>query len=235
MTRSGSRPFQSDPGRYCDAFRKVAELGTRCWPPIFVRNSRSTHSAECWIWRRRGRAQEVKTLAAETPASDRRYYPANIARPAAVARQATHEANTVINATAAKPCPASPARAASIVALRARRLVWAATSRRRLLTLLTSPIAVASRSTAQHPDAVSKEIAQSAGAAADRTREVSASVVQVSDAASNTNLVAKAVLNAGSDWQSNPAGSEGKSNTSWLESALPSGDHQAGRASENNH
>ncbi|HZC57326.1 MAG TPA: methyl-accepting chemotaxis protein, partial [Xanthobacteraceae bacterium] len=48
-------------------------------------------------------------------------------------------------------------------------------------------------------DAVSTEIAKSAGAAAERTREVSASVVQVSDAASKTGQVAKAVLNAGSE------------------------------------
>ena len=51
----------------------------------------------------------------------------------------------------------------------------------------------------QQQDAVSKEIARSANAAAERTREVSASVVQVSDAASKTGQVAKAVLNAGSE------------------------------------
>ncbi len=38
-----------------------------------------------------------------------------------------------------------------------------------------------------------------ANAAAERTREVSASVAQVSDAAGKTNHVAKAVLNAGSE------------------------------------
>ena len=50
-------------------------------------------------------------------------------------------------ATTAKPLPASPARAASIVALRARRLVWAAMS---LISSTTSPIlsaAMASSST----------------------------------------------------------------------------------------
>jgi methyl-accepting chemotaxis protein len=51
----------------------------------------------------------------------------------------------------------------------------------------------------QQQDAVSKEIARSANAAADRTREVSASVVQVSDAATKTGQVADAVLNAGSE------------------------------------
>ncbi len=51
----------------------------------------------------------------------------------------------------------------------------------------------------QQQDAVSKEIARSANAAAERTREVSASVVQVSDAAAKTGDVAKAVLNAGAD------------------------------------
>ena len=51
----------------------------------------------------------------------------------------------------------------------------------------------------QQQDAVSKEIARSAGAAAERTREMSASVVQVSDAASRTGQVANAVLNAGSE------------------------------------
>ena len=40
-------------------------------------------------------------------------------------------------ATTAKPLPASPARAASIVALRARRLVWLAMS---LISFTTSPI-----------------------------------------------------------------------------------------------
>jgi methyl-accepting chemotaxis protein len=51
----------------------------------------------------------------------------------------------------------------------------------------------------QQQDAVSKEIARSANAAADRTREVSASVAQVSDAATKTGEVADAVLNAGSE------------------------------------
>jgi methyl-accepting chemotaxis protein len=51
----------------------------------------------------------------------------------------------------------------------------------------------------QQQDAVSKEIARSASAAAERTREVSASVVRVSDAASKTGHVAEAVLNAGSE------------------------------------
>jgi methyl-accepting chemotaxis protein len=51
----------------------------------------------------------------------------------------------------------------------------------------------------QQQDTVSKEIARSANAAAERTREVSASVVQVSDAASKTGQVANAVLNAGSE------------------------------------
>jgi len=51
----------------------------------------------------------------------------------------------------------------------------------------------------QQQDAASKEIARSASAAAARTREVSASVVQVSDAASRTGEVANAVLNAGSE------------------------------------
>lgn len=51
----------------------------------------------------------------------------------------------------------------------------------------------------QQQDAVSKEIARSANAAAERTREVSASVAQVSGAASKTNQVARAVLNAGSE------------------------------------
>ncbi len=48
-------------------------------------------------------------------------------------------------------------------------------------------------------DAVSKEIAQSANAAAERTREVSASVAQVSDAAVKTGQVAEAVLCAGGE------------------------------------
>jgi methyl-accepting chemotaxis protein len=48
----------------------------------------------------------------------------------------------------------------------------------------------------QQQDAVSKEIARSASAAAERTREVSASVIQVSDAAANTGEVANAVLAA---------------------------------------
>jgi len=51
----------------------------------------------------------------------------------------------------------------------------------------------------QQQDAVSKEIARSAIAAAERTREVSASVVQVSDAATKTGQLAGAVLNAGSE------------------------------------
>jgi methyl-accepting chemotaxis protein len=51
----------------------------------------------------------------------------------------------------------------------------------------------------QQQDAVSKEIARSANAAAERTREVSESVVQVSDAAIKTGQVADAVLNAGSE------------------------------------
>ena len=51
----------------------------------------------------------------------------------------------------------------------------------------------------QQQDAVSKEIARSAIAAAERTREVSASVVQVSDAAAKTGEVANAVLSAGGE------------------------------------
>jgi methyl-accepting chemotaxis protein len=51
----------------------------------------------------------------------------------------------------------------------------------------------------QQQDAVSKEIARSANAAAERTREVSASVVQVSDAAAKTGEVANAVLAAGGE------------------------------------
>jgi len=51
----------------------------------------------------------------------------------------------------------------------------------------------------QQQDAVSKEIARSANAAAERTREVSASVVQVSDAATKAGQVANAVLNAGGE------------------------------------
>jgi methyl-accepting chemotaxis protein len=51
----------------------------------------------------------------------------------------------------------------------------------------------------QQQDSVSKEIAGSANAAAERTREVSTSVAQVSDAASKTGQVAKAVLDAGSE------------------------------------
>ncbi len=51
----------------------------------------------------------------------------------------------------------------------------------------------------QQQDAVSKEIARSANTAAERTREVSASIVQVSDAATKTGEVADAVLNAGSE------------------------------------
>ena len=49
----------------------------------------------------------------------------------------------------------------------------------------------------QQQDAVSKEIARSANAAAERTREVSASVVHVSDAATKAGELADAVLNAG--------------------------------------
>jgi len=51
----------------------------------------------------------------------------------------------------------------------------------------------------QQQDAVSKEIARSANAAAERTREVSASVIQVSDAAAKTGEVANAVLTAGGE------------------------------------
>jgi len=51
----------------------------------------------------------------------------------------------------------------------------------------------------QQQDAVSKEIARSAIAAAERTREVSASIVQVSDAAAKTGEVANAVLTAGGE------------------------------------
>ena len=51
----------------------------------------------------------------------------------------------------------------------------------------------------QQQDAFSKEIARSANAAADSTREVSTRVVQVSEAASKTAQVAKAVLDAGSE------------------------------------
>ncbi len=51
----------------------------------------------------------------------------------------------------------------------------------------------------QQQDAASKEIARSASAAAERTREVSASVVEFSDAASKTGQVANAVLNAGGE------------------------------------
>jgi hypothetical protein len=51
----------------------------------------------------------------------------------------------------------------------------------------------------QQQDGVSKEIARSANAAAERTREVSASVVQVSDSAARTGEVANAVLSAGAD------------------------------------
>ena len=51
----------------------------------------------------------------------------------------------------------------------------------------------------QQQDAVSKEIARSANAAAERTRKVSASVAQVSDAAAKTGQVANAVLNAGNE------------------------------------
>jgi methyl-accepting chemotaxis protein len=51
----------------------------------------------------------------------------------------------------------------------------------------------------QQQDAVSKEIARSANAAAERTRDVSMSVVQVSDAAAKTEQVASAMLNAGGE------------------------------------
>ena len=51
----------------------------------------------------------------------------------------------------------------------------------------------------QQQDAVSKKIARSANAAAERTREVSANIAQVSDAAAKTGQVAAAVLNAGSE------------------------------------
>jgi methyl-accepting chemotaxis protein len=51
----------------------------------------------------------------------------------------------------------------------------------------------------QQQDAVSKEIARTANSAAERTREVSNSVAQVSDAAAKTGQVADAVLNAGGE------------------------------------
>ena len=51
----------------------------------------------------------------------------------------------------------------------------------------------------QQQDAVSKEIARSASAAADRTRAVSANVEQVSHAAIRTGEIATSVLNAGSE------------------------------------
>jgi methyl-accepting chemotaxis protein len=51
----------------------------------------------------------------------------------------------------------------------------------------------------QQQDAVSKEIARSANAAAERTRDVSMSVLQVSDAAAKTEQVASAMLNAGGE------------------------------------
>jgi methyl-accepting chemotaxis protein len=51
----------------------------------------------------------------------------------------------------------------------------------------------------QQQDAVSKEIARTANAAADRTRDVSMSVAQVSDAAAKTGQVASTVLNAGGE------------------------------------
>jgi len=51
----------------------------------------------------------------------------------------------------------------------------------------------------QQQDAVSKEIARSANAAAERTRDVSMSVAQVSDAAAKTGQVAGEVLNAGGE------------------------------------
>ena len=59
--------------------------------------------------------------------------------------------------------------------------------------------AVAISASVQQQDAVSKGIAESANAAADRTREVSASVAQVSDAATKTGQVANAVLSAGGE------------------------------------
>ncbi len=49
----------------------------------------------------------------------------------------------------------------------------------------------------QQQDAVSKEIARSANAAAERTRDVSASVVHVSDAAIKAGELANVVLSAG--------------------------------------
>ncbi len=49
----------------------------------------------------------------------------------------------------------------------------------------------------QQQDAVSKEIARSANAAVERTREVSASVVHVSDAATKAGELANTVLSAG--------------------------------------
>ncbi|HUD86644.1 MAG TPA: methyl-accepting chemotaxis protein [Xanthobacteraceae bacterium] len=51
----------------------------------------------------------------------------------------------------------------------------------------------------QQQDSVSKDIAKSANTAAARTRDVSTSVVQVSDAAAKTGQVANAVLNAGGE------------------------------------
>jgi methyl-accepting chemotaxis protein len=51
----------------------------------------------------------------------------------------------------------------------------------------------------EQQDAVSKEIARSAGAAADHTREVSASMSQVSDAAAKTGELANAVLSASTE------------------------------------
>jgi methyl-accepting chemotaxis protein len=51
----------------------------------------------------------------------------------------------------------------------------------------------------QQQDAVSKEIARSANAAAERTRDVSMSVAQVSEAAAKTDQVASAMLNAGGE------------------------------------
>jgi methyl-accepting chemotaxis protein len=51
----------------------------------------------------------------------------------------------------------------------------------------------------QQQDAVSKEIAHTANAAAERTREVSDSVAQVSEAAAKTGQVADAVLSAGGE------------------------------------
>jgi len=51
----------------------------------------------------------------------------------------------------------------------------------------------------QQQDSVSKEIARSANAAAERTRDVSGSVGAVSEAAAKTGEVSGAVLKAGSE------------------------------------